>query len=201
MNQSLEPVEDSESLDVELKDLYAANGAYTPEEKIQAVMAYMTTGTSRKASKLCGIPEGTIRWWKARSLWWDSTMAECRKKKQDELDAMTTDVIHSAIGQLQDRITDGDTKFTKEGAQYQQPLSARDLAVSFAILFDKRQLLRGDVTARTEKISERERLQELQKKFTEMAKEVQGFNAKVINDAEFEHIDEDLGGDNVGEQE
>lgn len=173
-------LESSESLDLELRDLYAANGTYTPEEKIEAVMAYMVTGTSRKASKICGVPEGTIRWWKSQSLWWDDTMAECRRKKQDELDSMTTNVIHKAVEQIEDRVQHGNKKFTKDGEEYQAPLTAQELSMVVGIIFDKRQLLRGDVTSRTASSSESERLNDLQKRFEEMAHEVQGYNAKVI---------------------
>lgn len=178
---SEELVDTSESLDIELKDLYACNGSYTPEEKIEAVMAYMVTGTSRKASKLCGVPEGTIRWWKSQSLWWDDLMKECRRKKQDELDAMTTGVIHRAVEQIEDRVQNGNTKTTKDGVPFNAPLTAGELSMVVGILFDKRQLLRGDPTSRTENVSESQRLEELQKNFEKMASEIQGYNAKVID--------------------
>lgn len=180
MSQEMTESASTEKLDIELKDLYACNGTYTPEEKIGAVMAYMVTGTSRKASRICGVPEGTIRWWKARSLWWDSTMAECRRKKQDELDAMTTNVIHKAVEQIEDRVQNGNTRRNKDGEEVNTPMTAQELSMVVGILFDKRQLIRGDPTSRTETVSESERLNELQNKFEQMAKEVQGYNAKVI---------------------
>lgn len=179
----------SESLDLELRDLYAHNGKYTPEEKIQAVMAYMVTGTSRKASKICGVPEGTIRWWKADSLWWDDTMKECRRKKQDELDAMTTDVIHKAIEQIGERITHGNKKTTKDGELYTAPLTATELAMVAGIVFDKRQLIRGDPTSSVHTASDNEKLDKLREEFQNMAQQVQGYNAKVINHTDYEEVE------------
>lgn len=182
-NKNLE--QPSEGLDIELRDLYACNGTYTPEEKIEAVMAYMVTGTSRKASKICGVPEGTIRWWKSQSLWWDDTMSECRKKKQDELDAMTTNVIHQAVEQIANRITHGNKKFTKDGEEYSAPLTAQELAMVTGIIFDKRQLIRGDPTSHAQTSSDADKLDKLREEFQKMAHEVQGHNAKIINDVEY----------------
>lgn len=174
------------ALDVDLKDLYSPKGKFTPEQKIQAVMSYLVTGTSRKASKICGINEATIRDWKTRSTWWMDAYAECKKKKQEELDAAFTQVIHNGVGYLIDRMENGDTKFdSKSGQTVNVPMSGKDIGWVLGVLFDKRQLLRGEATSRSEKVSETERLDKLQQQFQNMAKEVQGYNAKVIEDVEY----------------
>lgn len=176
------------ALEIELKDLYAANGSYTPEEKIEAVMAYMVTGTSRKASKICNIPEGTIRWWKSQAMWWEDVMRECRKKKQDELDAAFTNVIHIAVEALEDRVRNGNTVLTKDGGRVQVPMQGKEIAVSLAVIFDKRQLLRGDPTQKVERVTEKDRLDNLQRKFEEIARKV---NAKEINDVSYDVVEEE----------
>lgn len=180
---------ESQGLEIELKDLYAANGKYSPEEKINAVMCYMVTGTSRKASKLCGVPENTIRWWKASSSWWPDVMMECRRKKQDELDAAFSSTIEAAIGQIEERVLNGDTIVTKSGDQVKVPMKGKELAVTLAVIFDKRQLLRGDPTQRVERTNEKERLDRLQNRFEEIARTV---NAKTINSEDYDVVSEEF---------
>lgn len=166
-------IDNPDSLDIDLKELYSPKSKYTPEQKIEAVAAYMITGTIKSAAKICGIPRKTVSDWKNQALWWDDTLRECRKKKQDELDANFTGVIHTAVGKLLDRVEQGDPKLQKDGSIISIPMSGRDLAISMSILFDKRALLRGDPTSKVEKTSERERLEQLSKQFTEMTNKVQ----------------------------
>ena len=180
---------ESQGLEIELKDLYAPTGKYSPEEKIAAVMAYMVTGTSRKASKMTGVPETTIRWWKASSSWWPDVMMECRRKKQDELDAAFSNVIEAAIGQIENRVLEGDTVVTKDGDKVQVPMRGKELAVTLAVIFDKRQLLRGDPTQRVERTNEKERLDRLQNRFEEIARSV---NAKTINSDDYDVVQEEI---------
>lgn len=170
----------------ELSDLYAPNGRYTPEEKVGAVMAFMTTGTSKQAFGLTNIPASTIRWWKNESSWWGDVMQDCRRQKQDELDAKFTDLVHTAIGELEDRVKIGnhvlvDGKKGKE--QVRVPMNGKDLAVTLAVIFDKRQLLRGDPTQRVIRVSDKDRLEKLQKQFEEMANQV---NARDITEVVYE---------------
>lgn len=176
-----EELKEDEILDIDLKQLYAPNGKYTPEEKIEGVMAYLVTGTSKQASKLCGVPAATIRDWKTRSSWWLEVYSECKKKKQEELDAAFTSLLHEGVGILADRMANGDTRLDKKGDKVQVPLSGRDVAWIMAVFFDKRQLLRGDVTSRSEKVADNDRLTNLQKQFEKMANEVHGYNAKTID--------------------
>lgn len=174
-----------DGLDIELRDLYAANGKYTPEQKIETVMAYMVTGTSRKASKLCNVPENTIRWWKSQSSWWQEVMAECRRKKQDELDATFSRIIELGTDGVEDRLINGNTVIDKDGNQYQVPMSGKDIGWILGVIFDKRQLLRGDPTSRVEKVTEQGRLDRLMEHFETMARKV---NEKDITNVQYEEI-------------
>lgn len=184
--------EKEEQLQIELSNLYAPQSRYTPEEKLRAVMIYVTTGTIKKAAKLAGIPQQTLSDWKNKAVWWDDTVRECRKKKQDELDAMYTNVIHDIVEQVADRVKNGDTKVDKNGNQFKVPMGGKDLAVTMAVTFDKRQLLRGEATTRVEKVSEKDRLDRLADKFKEMSQKMRdsGMDTKII-DAEIIRGDEE----------
>jgi len=178
--------DDENKLDIELSDLYAPNGKYTPEEKVAAVMSYVISGTSKKASRNLEnqtglkVPPDTIRWWKNSSIWWPDVYAEMKKKKQDELDGAFTSFIHTAIEGMEDRIKNGDHVVTKTGEIIRKPMSGKDIGWLMGVTFDKRQLLRGDPTSRVEKTSEGERLDKLEQLFMKMSNMQKEWNAKTI---------------------
>lgn len=202
-SKDLEDLEEAQSgyqdgLDIELSELYVPNAKYTPEQKVQAAMAFVLTGTSVKAEKLVNIPAKTIRWWKAQAVWWPDLIRECRKYKQDELDARYTKLLDATVGELEDRVVHGNSVFNKDGQQEKLPLSGKELAVIMAIIFDKRQLLRGDVTSRTETVSQTEQLNTLGRKFEDMFNKVQ--KLRVIDDVKpvdvYEEAQRDTDGHN-----
>lgn len=164
--------------------LYKSHGGYTPADKIAAVTAFMVTGSSTQASKYCGVPQQTIQGWR-KTEWWHQLTQQVKKEKNDELDSQLTAVLHEAVGAALDRVLDGDTHYdSKTGQQYKMPVKGKDLAAMTAMLFDKRQLLRGDVTSRTEKVSTDARLSKLKAQFEKFS------NAKEIS-GQAEAVDED----------
>lgn len=182
---------EDERIKIELSDLYAPGSKYTPEQKVNAVMTFVLTGTIKKTAKLVGMPQQTLSDWKNKAEWWDEVVAECRKKKQDELDAMYTNLIHDTVEQVADRIKNGDTKVDRNGVATKVPMSGRDLAITMAVTFDKRQLLRGEATSRVEKVSEKERLDKLADNFKKMSQKMKesGMDTKVINTTDFTELE------------
>ena len=158
--------------ELDLNELYAPNGKYTPEEKLYAVVCFMVEGNSVKASARCGINAATIRWWKTESVWWDSAMRESRRRYQDMLDGKLTAVIHDATSEIADRVEYGDTVITKDGDEILKPMTGRDLATTMAILYDKRALLRGDPTSNPGRGNAGE-LDALTKKFEDFANKME----------------------------
>ena len=139
-----------------------ANHKWSIEDKLRAAMAYLITGNSLEAAKVCGIPDKTIRDW-TRETWWADFIGECRKEKNEELDAAFTDIIHKAVGEVRDRIQAGDPVVQKDGTISRKPVSARDATLVAAVLVDKRAILRGEPTRISKSISEKDRLKDLAK--------------------------------------
>jgi hypothetical protein len=138
-----------------------ANHKWSIEDKLRAAMAYLITGNSLEAAKVCGIPDKTIRDW-TRETWWADFLGECRKEKNEELDAAFTDILHLAVGEVKDRITEGDEVIdTKTGTKHRKKVSARDATLVAAVLVDKRAILRGEPTRISKTISEKDRLKTL----------------------------------------
>lgn len=162
-------------------DLYKS-GKYTAADRIAAVVAWMVTGNIYKAEKYCGVSADTIARWKRESEWWPVLTQQVKKEKNDELESMMTGILHQSLGEVMERLNEGDTFYdSKTGDTYKLPVKAKDVAFIANYLFDKRQLLRGDVTSRTEKISTEQRLGKLKEQFEKFsnATEVEG---EVVDD-------------------
>lgn len=137
--------------------------AWSMEDKLNAAMAYALTGFSDQASKICNIPERTIRDWTKQD-WFKQLLEEARLRKQEELDGQWTGMIHLATAKMLERIEQGDPVVnpkTKEVSYV--PVKLRDLAISTAVMTDKRALLRGQATSRVEKVDANKRLNDLAK--------------------------------------
>ncbi len=173
-------------LKIDLADLYSPKSPYSPEQKVSAAQAYLITGTSVQAQKYCGVKADIIRDWKSKSTWWGELFQQVKKQKNDELEATLTQIMDSSLGQLADRLDDGDYKVQKDGSILRVPMGGKEIAIVLSIMYDKRALLRGDVTSRTEK-KESNAMVLLQEKFEDIAKQL---NATPINET-YEVLEDD----------
>lgn len=159
---------------------YAANKAagkatgnrihYSDKEKMEAACAFAVTGNSRRTAELTNIAEGTIRSWKTTE-WWNEIQARIIKEQDEELDTKLTKLIDKAVGEVNDRLEDGDFVYNpKLDKLIRKPVNAKDLAITSAVLVDKRQLLRGQPTTRVEKVSQDETLLKLAAEFQKFSK-------------------------------
>lgn len=161
---------------------------YTADQKLEVVTTFMITGNYTKTAELCDVPLMTIRQWKDTE-WWQEVLRECRQRKQDELDATLTGTIHSIVEKVTERVEKGDIHVDKFGNEKVVPIKGRDLAIILNSFFDKRALLRGDPTANTKTVTGDDRLKELEKKFLNMANQL---DAKTI-EGEHTTVEDDEG--------
>lgn len=131
---------------------------HTPAERLQAALAWCVTGTAQGASDITGFPRTTIDTW-TREEWWQPLVVEARLLKQDELDAKLTKIIDLCAKRLTERLD------SEEGVSKAQ---LNQIAITMAISMDKRSLMRGDPTSRTERVSSEERLTKLKDEFAGM---------------------------------
>lgn len=147
--------------------------AWSVEQRIEAAIAWLITGSTVEAEKLCNIPARTIRAWMQES-WWDDVLDQAKGIKQKEIDALWTGLIHQATEQLKDRIKDGDEYVDRHGNTHRVPVKAKDLAAIIERLVDKRAMARGQATSRTERISVEEKLDQIKGKLGQMDQEQDG---------------------------
>ena len=155
----------------DLSALHSAKARYTADEKLAAVLAYVMTGSVRGVIRLTGLKQQVISDWKNNSSWWPDAYMAVKKEKQDEIDGSLTTIIHAASGEIIDRIINGDEIIDKNGKPVRRKMTGKELAWVMGISYDKRALLRGDPTSRTEKVDYNKQLEDLRKEFGNMAKE------------------------------
>ena len=167
-------------------DIYDARAKVAPELKIQAVVCYMLTGTTKGVARMTGISHQTISEWKNKSQWWPLVLMKVKKDKQEELDAEITVLLHNSTAQLKDRLENGDEILMKDGGgasasveSFQKKLSGRDIANIINTLYDKRAMLRGDPTSISAKATSGDVLEELKSTFEKIAKTA--YEQKVIS--------------------
>ena len=155
----------------DLAELYSSNARYTADEKLAAVLAYVMTGSVRGVVRLTGLRQQLISDWKNNSTWWNDAYMSVKKEKQEEIDSSFTTIIHAASGEMIDHIMNGDEVIDKNGDTRRVKMKGKELAWCMGISYDKRALLRGDPTSRTEKVDYNKQLEDLRKEFGAMASE------------------------------
>jgi hypothetical protein len=163
----------------DLNALYSPRAKYTAEEKLAAVLAYVMTGTVAGVVRLTGFKQQVISDWKNNSSWWPDAYHNVKKQKQEEVDGTLTSIVHAAAGGIMDRIMHGDEVVDKNGDLVRRKMSGKELAWVMGITYDKRALLRGDPTSRSEKVDQTKLIAELKEDFANMAK--QHLDKTVIN--------------------
>lgn len=135
-----------EAIDWDIRLLNHPQSLYTQEQKVAVMTNYFVYGNLEKAAKYADVPYQIVRDWHTRSSWWESEFNKIQMAKQDELNSTFTSLIHECMDNLKDRIRKGDQVLDKNNELRAIPVKAKDLAVIGAVIFDKRQLLRGNAT-------------------------------------------------------
>jgi hypothetical protein len=160
-------------------------GMYPEKKKIEVVTIYAATGDAKRASDLTKVPESTIKAWRKQE-WFHDLLNEIREENNERIDAMFTNIVERSLEQVQDRIENGDfAVHPKTGELIRKPVGVRDLSLVSAINIDKRQLLRGLPTSRTESVNAPNKLEQLADAFIKLANTKR--NEKVI-DIEAEEV-------------
>lgn len=117
------------------------NGWWSEKQKMEVVASYLLLGNISQVARFSGVPEITIRKWKA-SPWWDEAEAECKRSTKLELSGKLRKAIDLAHLTIEDRLTHGDWSFNpKTGEMVRKPVSTDVAIKAFDKLVDKQLLL------------------------------------------------------------
>ena len=151
------------------KERNCSTGWWPEEMRIEVVALFATVGNARRVSEITGVPEGTIRAWKTQE-WWTEMMHRVRDDEAEEVDCKFTKIVNKALDEISDRLENGDMVYNaRTGETARVKVKAKDAAIVAAISVDKRELLRGNVTARVEKVDTTNRLSDLAEQFAKFA--------------------------------
>lgn len=141
--------------------------------KLEAAIAWLVSGgSSKKASNLLGysgnkkrVADRTIREWTELAEWPD-LVHKAKEVLQDDLDAAETEIIHKAVGKIVERLDKGDPYVKKDQTVGYKPMTGKDTTMVLAIMSDKRAMIRGEPTRRTETVKESDRLDTIKKRLS-----------------------------------
>lgn len=163
------------------------------EKKLQCVTQYLALGNMRLVAASTGVGYEVLRQWKIQP-WWKEYEKEIRATENIGMDSDLTKIVKRSLEAVSDRLENGEVIYDqKTGGMIRKPVSMKDAAKVSVDLLTKRELLRGNATARTESQSlpMSDQLKLLADSFARMAtgqpqREVIDIEAVEINDEDIE---------------
>ena len=162
------------------------NAGWYPEEKKIEVAALFAAGmvNSSDLHRLTGINAATIREWRT-SDWWPEMLERIHVMHDEETVSKFTEIVDKSLETIQDRLINGEYVLNKKtGEVLRKPVAMRDVTAVASTIVDKRQLLRGKPTSRSEKVGIDERLLKLADEFRKFvaAKDVTKESIELVHD-------------------
>ena len=147
-----------------------SNFRWSDKQKLEAVSSYLALGNLALVSRLLGIPEITLRVWKA-SVWWKDLVDELKLQERIELSARMKKLVEASQTIVAQRLEQGDPFVNqKTGAVEFKPVSMKDAHKVAVDLIDRRKEIEK-TTQDVEITDERDdaKLEKLAERFAEMA--------------------------------
>lgn len=158
------------------RSLYAkTNKQWSDQQRTEAVKSYLLLGNLALTGRVLGIPEITLRQWKATS-WWKDVTEEIKSQEKIELNSRLKKIVDASLTAVEDRLINGDYQYDqKTGEIVRKPVTLKD-AHRVAVDMQNRQ----DVIEKTMKDDVKSdeavenKLLSLAEKFAEMATKKMG---------------------------
>ena len=142
---------------------------WSQQQKIETVLTYLATGSETKTAAATGVPKATLHIWRYQP-WWKELVVQLQEEKDDSINADVAKIIEKSMATVADRLEHGDFGFNqKTGEIFRKPVNLKDAHKVAVDMIDKRNLLNGKPTSRTESVSANNQLEFLAKKFAEFA--------------------------------
>lgn len=158
-------------------------GWYPEEKKIEVATLFAAGVTnSTELERLTGVKSTSIREWRTND-WWVELLERIHMAHDQETVSQFTQIVDKSLEVIQDRLQNGDYIYDKRtGEVIRKPVSMRDAASVNSSIVDKRQLLRGKPTSRSESVGTQERLDKLAQEFKKFS-ESKTIEGEVVRDS------------------
>ena len=144
-------------------------GWWPEKKKIEAVTAWMGSGSLPIASATIGVPLETIRTWR-RMPWWKEIEQQIKDEDNQELDAKFSKIVRKTLDVIEDRIDNGNFQLDpKTGRVLRVPVNLRDTHRVMTDLVDKRKVIRNEPITTNSAEGVNDRLVKLASQFAEFA--------------------------------
>ncbi len=153
-------------------------GWWPEKKKIEAVTAWMSSGSLPIASATTGVPLETIRTWR-RMPWWKEIESQIKDEDNQELDAKFSKIIKKTLDTIEDRLDNGNFQLDpKTGRVLRVPVNLRDTHRVMTDIVDKRKVIRNEPTTTNSSDGVNDRLVKLASQFAEFALKQKGTEMK-----------------------
>ena len=153
---------------------------WSDKQKTEAIQSYLLLGNLSLTGRVLGIPEITLRKWKATP-WWQEQIHELRTQERIELSARLKKIVNAAQTVVEDRLVNGNFQMDqKSGEVIRIPVNMKDAHKVAVDLMERQELM--EKTEKPELTDEGidDKLLKLANKFADMA-------TKRIEQKELEH--------------
>lgn len=147
-----------------------SNYRWSDKQKLEAVQSWLALGNLALTSRVLGIPEITLRVWKA-SEWWKSAVEEIKTQESIQLSVRMKKLVEASQNIVAQRLENGDPILNqKTGEIIMKPVSMKDAHRVAVDLIDRQKDI--DKMTKDEAPTEQRddnKLEKLAEKFAEMA--------------------------------
>lgn len=145
-----------------------SNFRWSDKQKMEAVSSYLALGNLALVARLIGIPEVTLRVWKA-STWWQSAVEDMRMQERIELSARMKKLVEASQIIVAQRLETGDPVVINGKIEF-KPVSMKDAHKVAVDLIDRKKDL--DKLTKDDAVTDErndDKLEKLAERFAEMA--------------------------------
>ena len=122
-------------------DAYKNNSNYTKQQKIEAIAVFIVVGKIRETARLVNIPCKTMYGWSLEN-WWEESIRQTQIINKHLINSRTNKIINLAFDNVEKRFSQGDYATYDHDLKeiVYKPVSAKDSAVIFGVMFDKQRI-------------------------------------------------------------
>lgn len=144
-------------------------GWYPDDKKMEVATIFAACTNVSQTAELTEVPAHQIRKWRNED-WFLDILEEVRQENDDRLDQKFNRIIEASLDQIEDRVVNGNEQLDQKTGEIKRiPVPLRELTQAHASVLDKRQLLRGKPTSRSETGNVGDKLKTLAEEFLKIA--------------------------------